>query len=123
MGPVLSGPGPGGGPGAGLRVAIAGATGFIGPVHARAARLAGAEVVGVAASSPARAREAAQRLGVERAFESPEELAGADGVDVVHVCTPNHLHAPLAAAALAAGKHGGCEKPLATPAAAAARPP
>jgi predicted dehydrogenase len=104
-----------------LRVAIAGATGFIGPVHARAARLAGAEVVGVSASSPERAREAAARLRVERAFDSSDELVAADGVDVVHVCTPNHLHAPLAEAALAAGKHVVCEKPLATSAAEADR--
>jgi predicted dehydrogenase len=78
-------------------------------------------VVGVSASSPERAHEAAARLGVERAFDSPEELVVADGVDVVHVCTPNHLHAPLAAAALQAGKHVVCEKPLATTAAEAER--
>jgi predicted dehydrogenase len=102
-----------------LRVAIAGATGFIGPVHARAARRAGGHLVGVAASTPERAREAADSLGAEHAFASPEELAVADGVDVVHICTPNHLHAPLAAAALAAGKHVICEKPLATSAAEA----
>jgi predicted dehydrogenase len=104
-----------------LRAAVAGATGFIGPVHARAARLAGAELAGVSASTPERAREAAQRLGAERAFDSPEELAVADGVDVVHVCTPNDLHAPLAEAALRAGKHVVCEKPLATTAAQAER--
>jgi predicted dehydrogenase len=75
----------------------------------------------VSASSPERAREAAARLGVERAFASPEELVAADGVDVVHVCTPNHLHAPLAGAALAAGKHVVCEKPLAPTAAEAER--
>jgi predicted dehydrogenase len=34
-------------------------------------------------------------------------------VDVVHICTPNHLHVPLAEAALAAGKHVICEKPIA----------
>ena len=73
----------------------------------------------MSASSPERAREAARRLGVERAFDSPEELVAAEGVDVVHVCTPNHLHAPLAEAALAAGKHVVCEKPLATTAAEA----
>jgi predicted dehydrogenase len=39
----------------------------------------------------------------------------------VHVCTPNHLHAPLAEAALHAGKHVVCEKPLATTAAEAER--
>ena len=102
-----------------LRVAIAGATGFIGPVHARAALLAGAHLAGVAATTPERAREAAARLNAERAFDSAEELVTADGVDVVHICTPNHLHAPLAAAALAAGKHVICEKPLATSAAEA----
>jgi predicted dehydrogenase len=75
----------------------------------------------VSASSPGRAREAAARLGAERAFDSPEELAVADGVDVVHVCTPNDLHAPLAEAALRAGKHVVCEKPLATTAAEAER--
>ena len=40
-------------------------------------------------------------------------------VDVVHICTPNHLHRPLAEAALAAGKHVVCEKPLALDAAEA----
>ena len=42
-------------------------------------------------------------------------------VDVVHICTPNHLHLPLAEAALAAGKHVVCEKPLALDAAGAER--
>jgi predicted dehydrogenase len=95
-----------------LRVAIAG-TGFIGAVHARSARLAGARLVGVAASTPERAAQAASELHAERAFASAEELVGAEGVDVLHICTPNHLHLPLAEAALAAGKHVICEKPLA----------
>ncbi len=95
----------------GVRVAIAG-TGFIGAVHARSARLAGASLVGVAASSPESARRAAAALGAERAFDSAEELVAAD-VDVVHICTPNHLHVPLAEAALAAGKHVILEKPIA----------
>ena len=75
----------------------------------------------MSASTPQRAREAAERLGAARAFDSPEELVVADGVDVVHVCTPNRLHAPLAEAALRAGKHVVCEKPLATTAAEAER--
>jgi predicted dehydrogenase len=98
---------------ASLRVAVAG-VGFIGEVHALAARRAGARLVGVAASTPASGRAAAARLGAERAFADAEALATASGVDVVHICTPNHLHAPLAEAALAAGKHVVCEKPLAT---------
>jgi len=96
----------------GVRVAIAG-TGFIGAVHARSARLAGASLVGVAASSPESARRAQAALGAERAFDSAEEMVAADDIDVVHICTPNHLHVPLAEAALAAGKHVILEKPIA----------
>jgi predicted dehydrogenase len=103
-----------------LRVAIAG-TGFIGRIHAHAALLAGARLVGVSASSGERARAAAAELGAERWFDSSEALATDDAVDVVHICTPNQLHTPLAERALAAGKHVICEKPLATDHAAAGR--
>jgi predicted dehydrogenase len=75
----------------------------------------------VAASTPERGREAAARLGVECAYDTPEDLVVSDDVDVVHLCTPNHLHAPLSEAALDAGKHVICEKPLATTAAQAER--
>jgi predicted dehydrogenase len=101
-----------------LRAGIVGA-GFIGTVHARSARLAGARVAGVAASSPERSHAAAGRLRAERAFDTPQELAADDGIDVVHICTPNNLHAELAALALSHGKHVVCEKPLATSAAQA----
>src|ERR1044072_7413390 len=94
-----------------VRVAIAG-TGFIGAVHARSARLAGARLVGVAASSPERGLLAAAALGAERSFDTAEALVEAPDIDVVHICTPNPLHLPLAEAALAAGKHVICEKPL-----------
>ena len=104
----------------GLQAAIAG-TGFIGRVHARSARLAGAELAGVAASSPESARAAAAELGADRAFDSAEELVRDPEVDVVHICTPNNLHVPLAEAALAAGKHVICEKPLALDAEGAQR--
>ena len=103
-----------------LRVAVAG-TGFIGAVHARSARLAGARLVGVAASTPERSEAAAAQLGADRAYPSAEALATADEVEVVHICTPNHLHVPLAEAALAAGKHVVCEKPLALDASSARR--
>ena len=95
-----------------LRAGIIG-TGFIGVVHARSAVLAGARVTGVAASSPQSARAAAPRLHGERAFDTAEALVDSTEVDVVHICTPNHLHVPLARAALEAGKHVICEKPLA----------
>ena len=95
-----------------LRVAVAG-TGFIGRVHARSARLAGATLVGVAASTPERSAAAAAELGAERFFDRAEDLVVSDDVDVVHICTPNHLHEPLALSALESGKHVICEKPLA----------
>ncbi len=103
-----------------LRVGIAG-TGFIGGVHARSARLAGARVVAVAASSPESAAAAAHALHADRAVASAEELVVDTELDVVHICTPNHLHLPLAEAALAAGKHVVCEKPLAVSADGAER--
>jgi len=94
-------------------IAIVG-TGMIGAVHRRAALLAGADIRGVAASSPQRARDVAQAWGVPRAYRDIEEVVADPQVQVVHVCTPNHLHRPMAQAALEAGKHVVCEKPLAT---------
>ena len=96
-----------------LRAGIVGA-GFMGEVHARAVRAAGGVVASVAASTPERSAAAAARLGAERAAESAEALLTTDDVDVVHVCTPNALHVPVAEQALAAGKPVVCEKPLAT---------
>lgn len=93
-----------------LRIGIAG-TGFIGRVHARSAVLAGARLAGVAASTPARSAAVAEELRTAP-FASAEELAVSDEIDVLHVCTPNHLHVPLARAALAAGKHVVVEKPI-----------
>src|ERR687898_2518723 len=103
-----------------LRAAIAG-TGFVGAVHARSARLAGARLAGVAASSEESAAAAASRLGAERSFASAEAMVEAEGIDVVHICTPNPRHLPLAEAALQAGKHVICEKPLALDAEGAER--
>jgi predicted dehydrogenase len=94
------------------RVGIIGA-GFIGGVHARAVRAAGGVLTRVAGRSPESAAIAAAGYDTEPAT-SAEALIGSDEVDVVHICTPNHLHASLARQALEAGKHVICEKPLAT---------
>jgi predicted dehydrogenase len=96
-----------------LRAGIIGA-GFIGAVHAHAVRAAGGVVTRVAASTPERSAAAAERLGALAPASTGEELIDADDVDVVHICTPNSLHAPLAHRTLAAGKPVLCEKPLAT---------
>ena len=95
-----------------MRIGIIGA-GFIGAVHARAARRVGARVVGVTASTPQNTTDAVARLGAERGFARADDMLADGEIDVVHVCTPNDLHRPLAEAALAAGKHVVCEKPLA----------
>lgn len=87
--------------------------GFMGAVHAASARAAGANVVAVTASSPAGAARAAERLGVRIAAPSVAALL-AEGLDVVHVCSPNGAHLEHALAALQAGVAVVCEKPLAT---------
>jgi predicted dehydrogenase len=102
-----------------LGIGIIGA-GFIGRVHARAARLAGAKLVGIAEATEERAQAAAAELG-GRGYAEAAELVADPEVDVVHVCTPNHLHAPLVEMALGARKHVICEKPLATSVEDAAR--
>jgi predicted dehydrogenase len=61
-----------------------------------------------------RSAAAADRLGIGRAYGSLEELLADDSIDVVHVTTPNALHAEQASAVLASGKDVICEKPLAT---------
>jgi predicted dehydrogenase len=99
--------------GARLRVAIIGG-GFMAEVHSRAARAARAELAGIVSSTPERSVAAAERLGIARAYGSIDEVLADDSVDVVHVTTPNALHAEQAAAVLAAGKDVVCEKPLAT---------
>lgn len=96
-----------------LRAAVIG-TGFIGRVHVRSARLSGAQVLGVAASTPERAAEAAQSLEVPRGYATAMDAVKDQEVDVIHICTPNALHMEVAQAALEAGKHVVCEKPLAT---------
>lgn len=95
-----------------LRVGIVGG-GFMASVHTRAARAAGARVAGIASSSPERARQAASALGIDEAADDLDALLGS-GVDVVHVCTPNALHAAQARRVLEAGVDVVCEKPLAT---------
>jgi predicted dehydrogenase len=88
-------------------------TGFMGTVHARAVRASGGEVVGVVGSTPERGATAAAALGTA-AYADVDALLADPAVTVVHVCTPNDLHPAITRAAIAAGKHVVCEKPLAT---------
>lgn len=88
--------------------------GFMADVHSRAARAAGARLVGVTSSTPERSRAAAERIGADRAFDDVDALLADPAVDIVHVVTPNATHHELTVRALDARKHVVCEKPLAT---------
>ncbi len=102
-----------------IKTAIFG-TGFMGKVHTEGVRrLGNVEVVAIAASSEEKARQFADQIGIERATGDYRTLLADSSIEAVHVCTPNALHFPMAKAALAAGKHVICEKPLATSAAEA----
>lgn len=95
-----------------MKAAVIGA-GFVGRAHIEALRRLGIEVAGLLGSSPQRTREQAQTLGISRAYASLDELLADSSIAAVHVCTPNHLHHAESEAALKAGKHVLCEKPLA----------
>jgi predicted dehydrogenase len=77
------------------------------------------EVVAIASRDAARARAAADELGIARAYGSYEELFADPEIDAIYNPLPNHLHVPMTLAAAKAGKHVLCEKPIALSAAEA----
>jgi predicted dehydrogenase len=97
---------------AGIGVAVIGA-GFIGPVHVEALRRAGQRVVGILGVSNDESRSAAERLGLDKAYQDMDQVLRDEQVQAVHIATPNRLHFDLASRSLRAGKHVMCEKPLA----------
>jgi predicted dehydrogenase len=95
-----------------IGVGIAG-TGFIGPAHLEGLRRNGINVIGLAEATAELATQKAAELGIPKAYPSFEAMLADPAIDVVHLATPNLLHHPYAKAALLAGKHVVCEKPLA----------
>lgn len=87
-------------------------TGFIGPVHVEALRRLGVTVAAICDVADLGARAAA-RLAIPRAFADYRALLACPEVNVVHITTPNRFHCEMSLAALRAGKHVVCEKPLA----------
>ena len=92
-----------------MRAAIAG-SGFIARVHAIALRAIGVEVVAVCRAHAGGRAGFGERDAVRR---SSRRCSSDEPVDVLHVCTPNAVHAAQALAAIERGIHVVCEKPLA----------
>jgi predicted dehydrogenase len=94
---------------------------FMGAAHSQAWRTAGRffdlplqpRMTALCGRTEDRAREAADRLGWASVETDWKALLGRDDIGLVDVCTPGDSHAEIAIAALEAGKHVLCEKPLA----------
>jgi predicted dehydrogenase len=95
-------------------VGIIGAGG-IAAAHAKAYQMLGAKahLVGVVDIDEDRARAFARRYEIPIWSSEDDDLLKRDDIQVVSLCLPHHLHAPVAIAALQAGKHVLVEKPLA----------
>ena len=87
--------------------------GFIGPAHMEGIRRQGFEVAAIGEATQELADLAAERLLVPKAYGDFNDLINDPEIDVVHIASPNFLHFKHAKAALEAGKHVVCEKPLA----------
>ncbi len=95
-----------------IKVGVVG-TGFIGPAHIEALRrLPNVEVAALCEVNIDLATEKAKQLGIPKAYVF-DDLLNDKNITSVHICTPNFLHYSQSKAALAAGKHVICEKPLA----------
>src|SRR6267143_2354938 len=97
-----------------LRCAVIGAGG-IGLDHLISlAACPRAASVAIAECNPQRAKEASERFRISRSYSDYRELLDQPDIDAVTIALPNHLHAPVAVAALEARKHVLLEKPMAT---------
>jgi predicted dehydrogenase len=95
-----------------LRAGIIG-TGFIGPVHLEALKRLGVQVNALCGSRDS-ALALAKKWGVDEVYGDYdyEAMYASPNIDVVHITSPNKAHVEQSLAALAAGKHVVCEKPL-----------
>jgi predicted dehydrogenase len=71
------------------------------------------ELRAIASRDEARARATADALGIPKAYGSYEALFADPDIEAIYNPLPNHLHVPVTLAAVAAGKHVLCEKPIA----------
>ena len=88
-------------------------------MHVPALRAAGFDVTALVGQDGDRTARRAERLGIPNALTSLEDAVTLPGVEAVSIATPPDTHAPLAVAAVEAGRHVICEKPFALNAAEA----
>jgi predicted dehydrogenase len=96
-----------------LKVGVIGVGGIAGTHFPGWKESPGAEVVALSDLVPETLNRVADAQGIALRYEKPEDLINNPDIDIVDICTPNMYHTPLAIAALNAGKHVLCEKPLA----------
>lgn len=107
-----------------LRVGIIGCGGIANGKHMPGlAKLAQLEQAAFCDVSETRAQKAAREYGIPQAgiYTDYREMLAKESLDVVHICTPNNTHMEITVAALEAGLHVMCEKPMAKTAAQARR--
>ncbi|WP_028560510.1 Gfo/Idh/MocA family protein [Paenibacillus pinihumi] len=96
-----------------IRIGVIG-VGIIGKTHVKNyAEIPGADVVAVCDLNEQEAQAVADQYGIPHVYTDYKALLERDDIDAVDVCLHNNFHAPLTIAALEAGKHVYCEKPIA----------
>jgi len=95
-----------------LKAAVIG-LGGVSPMHTKSLQAIGIPITAVCDKNMEKTSEVAANIGAA-AYTSYEEMLSAGGFDVLHICLPHFLHAPVAIAALSQGYHVLTEKPMAT---------
>lgn len=96
-----------------IQVGVIG-VGFIGVAHVDALRrLNNVEVVAISDNEKV-IKAKAEQIGIKNYYSDYKQMLADPQINCIHICTPNHMHYPMAKDALNAGKHVVCEKPLTT---------
>jgi predicted dehydrogenase len=96
-----------------IRIGMIG-VGQIGKSHLRHyAEIDGAQIVAAADINEAEVKRVAEQFSIPHTYTDFRQLLARDDIDAVDVCLHNNFHAPVTIAALEAGKHVYCEKPMA----------